>query len=138
MSDSPVRDHNALNLTPVAPPNADAVIRGKRADSAYADAIAQVHAQHPALSPWFALPGDDDATQAKALRQIRAAAKALNRRVLTGTHATTKQPVWALGGEPLARKPRGTAKNPSISADVEAGPTDQVEPAKAAAGGRRR
>lgn len=122
-TESPARAHH-IAFTAVADAGDTAVSRGKRTDSPYTAAIAQVAGEHPIQSPWFAVPGDDEKAQAKALRQIRAAAKAIDRRVLTGTHSTTHQPVWALGGPPLARKVKGTSANPSISADVEEGPTD--------------
>lgn len=104
------------------------------------DAIAK---EHPAVSPYFLVPGDDEKAQKSFLRQVKALAadlvdsdNPLGRRLLLGTHTSTKAPVWALGG-PI--KPRKTnAKKASVSDEaMDAGSQAGVNAAVKASGSKR-
>lgn len=115
MTDSPI------NMRPIAPPDSPDVRRrsGGRSNP-YRDAVAAVAEEHPVISPWYAVPGDDEEAQAKALRAIKAAGREIERQVLTGRHVASKLPVWALGGEALRRQRGGG--NASVTPTPEAMP----------------
>lgn len=126
----------AINLTPVADADSDTVKRrsGGRANP-YRDAVAAVAAEHPVISPWYAVPGADEGEQVKALRAIKAAARELERQVLTGKHTGSGAPVWALGGN-AQRRQRGGA-NANVTPEPQNMPVNSTAPDGAKAKARR-
>lgn len=136
-----------MQLQLIADPESPTVSRyaGARSNGAnpYSEVVSQVHQEHPAVSPWYAVPGiddinfDEDATEEhkaevtakatkKALTLIKRHAKTLGptgRRVITGKHTTTGQTVWALAG-PLPAGKATTQTKQGSTTDVTALPTE--------------
>jgi len=104
-----VRQEQAL-FTPVAPAGARVARQARSQDTAVAEAVQTIHEEHPAVSPWYPLPeGEKEART--MLRKVRAAARDLERKVITGLLDQGDGPkkVWALGGPAKPRKPRSAA-----------------------------
>lgn len=112
MAKSPIEqvgDQQSL-FTPVAPAGAKVARQARSQDTAVAGAVKAIHDEHPAVSPWYPLPADEKEARTM-LRKVRAAARDLERKVITGLIDIGDGPkkVWALGGAAKPRKPRSAA-----------------------------